>query len=239
MIGFKLFIKILFRRLIKGILAMFFLSIICVVILRWIPVVVTPLMLLRKFDNGLPIRYKWIPIDEISQETQKAAIAAEDQRFLIHNGFDIDAIKQALQSNRNGKNIRGASTISQQTAKNVFLFPHRNWLRKGLEAYFTFLIEIFWSKQRIMEVYLNVIEMGPGIYGIEQASRIYFKKPARKLSAYESARIIAILPAPLKWSVVNPTSYVVNRQNMIFYMSHALPEELYIDLSRKNPPNTK
>jgi monofunctional biosynthetic peptidoglycan transglycosylase len=224
---FRLWKYNIFRLFSKGIGIFFVLSVISVLLLRVMPVWVTPLMLIRWWNDDLPIKYDWIPREEMSIHIQKAVIAGEDQRFLEHHGFDFDAIKSAIESNKHGKIKRGGSTISQQTAKNVFLFPQRNWLRKGLETYFTILIEIFWSKERIMEMYLNVIEMGPGIYGIESASQHYFNKPASKLTAYESARIVAVLPAPLKWSVLKPNMIVIQRQNAIFYWSHYLPPQYF------------
>jgi monofunctional biosynthetic peptidoglycan transglycosylase len=224
---FRLWKYNIFRWFSKGIGFFFALSIISVVFLRVVPVWVTPLMLIRWWSDDLPIKYDWIPREKMSIHIQKAVIAGEDQRFLEHHGFDFDAIKSAIESNKHSKVKRGGSTISQQTAKNVFLFPQRNWLRKALETYFTVLIELLWSKERIMEMYLNVIEMGPGIYGIESASQCYFKKPASKLTAYESARIVAILPAPLKWSVLKPNIIVIQRQNAIFYWSHYLPTQYF------------
>ena len=147
-------------------------SIGAVVLYRWLPVPVTPLMIIRcvqQVQNGesLRLRHHWVPLEEMSIYMPVAVMASEDQRFMEHHGFDYEAIEKALEENRKGKRQRGASTITQQTAKNVFLWPDHSWVRKGLEAYFTFLIEVFWSKQRIMEVYLNSIEMGDGIYGAE------------------------------------------------------------------------
>ena len=155
-----------------------------------------------------------------------AAMAAEDQKFEDHFGFDMEAIKKAEEYNakHKGKKVHGASTISQQTAKNVFLFPSRSWIRKGFEVYFTFLIEIFWSKERIMEVYLNVIETGDGIYGAEAAAQEYFQKPAKKLSVREAALIAAILPNPRKWSPVHPSPFVQRKsQRIIQFMSDLTP----------------
>jgi monofunctional biosynthetic peptidoglycan transglycosylase len=146
-----------------------------------------------------------------------AVIASEDQNFEDHFGFDLAAIKKAEAYNEKhkGKKLKGASTISQQTAKNVFLWQSRSWVRKGFEVYFTFLIEIFWSKQRIMEVYLNVIEMGDGIYGAEACSQEFFHKPSKKLSVQQAALIAAVLPNPRKWSVTKPTPYILHRQQRI------------------------
>ena len=156
-----------------------------------------------------------------------AVNAAEDQKFEEHFGFDLEAIRKAENYNKKhqGKRMKGASTISQQTAKNVFLWQGRNWIRKGFEVYFTFLIEIFWSKQRIMEVYLNVIEMGNGIYGVEAAAQEYFHKPASKLSVREASLIAAILPSPLKWSPVKPNARVQKKAGRIMHFISRLKLE--------------
>ena len=203
----------------------FFLStLFSVISYRFINPPVTPLMVIRsiqqKFDGEkMSLRKEWVSIKEISPSLQLAVVASEDNRFLEHNGFDFKAIEKAKDYNakKKGKKIRGASTISQQTAKNVFLWPQRSWIRKGLEVYFTFLIELIWSKKRIMEVYLNVIETGKGIYGAEKASQIYFNKSAKNLSPGESALIAAILPNPLKWNPARPTSYLLGRQQWILW----------------------
>jgi monofunctional biosynthetic peptidoglycan transglycosylase len=169
------------------------------------------------FDEKKEVRFKkdWVSIDKISRHMPQAVVAAEDQKFLDHFGFDIEAMEKAWEGNKKGKRIKGASTITQQTAKNVFLWPGRNFIRKGLEAYFTLLMEILWSKERIMEVYLNVIEMGEGIYGIEAAAQAYYKKPAAKLNRQESAMIAAVLPNPRRWRPTRPTPYIYGRQSWI------------------------
>ncbi len=209
-------------RLLFKIILWFFLSTIGITVLyRFIPVPATPLMLIRvweqTWDKDQQVRlYKdWVSMDNISKHASQAVYAAEDQKFLQHNGFDWEAMEKAWEGNKKGKRIKGASTISQQTAKNVFLWPNRNMVRKALEAYFTFLIELIWSKERIMEVYLNVIEMGNGIYGIEAAAQTYFNKPAAKLSQAESALIAAVLPNPRRWSPAKPTAYIRGRQTWI------------------------
>lgn len=184
------------------------------------PVPITPLMVIRcaeqKMDGKeMKLKKQWKPLEEISPNLQLAVVCSEDQNFLHHSGFDFEAIDKAVDFNKTHKRTRGASTISQQTAKNVFLWTGRSWIRKGFEVYFTFLIETFWSKQRIMEVYLNVIEIGDGVYGAQAASTAYFKKDAKKLSQGESALVAAVLPSPLKFSVAKPTVYVLNRQAWI------------------------
>lgn len=158
---------------------------------------------------------KWVKFEDISDNMKRAAVSAEDQLFLKHMGFDIKAIEKAYASNNKGKKIKGGSTISQQTAKNVFLWPGRSYIRKGFEAYFTLLIELLWSKERILEVYLNVIEMGDGIYGAEAASQAYYGKSCRTLSKGEAALIAACFPNPLRWTPKRPTAYIKKRQYLI------------------------
>jgi monofunctional biosynthetic peptidoglycan transglycosylase len=148
---------------------------------------------------------------------QKAVLKAEDYRFFEHNGFDFEAIEKAMKYNKTHKNIKGASTISQQTAKNVFLWPSRDWVRKGLEAYFTVLIEFVWPKERIMEVYLNVIEMGPGVYGVEAAAQKYFRRSAKNISPSQASLIAAVLPNPRRFRIERPSNYIVRRQQKILY----------------------
>ena len=199
---------------------MFLFSIFMVIVFKWVPVPMTPLMVIRSVqqyqdDKEVVLKHDWVSKDEISRNLKLAVICSEDQNFLNHNGFDMKAIEKALEFNKAGKRVRGASTISQQTAKNVFLWPHRSWFRKGLEAYFTFLIEVFWSKERILEVYLNSIEMGDGIYGAEAASQHWFKKPATKLSRSEAAAIAAILPNPRVYRARPATNYIQGRKNWI------------------------
>ena len=193
-------------------------SIALVVVFKFVPVPITPLMVIRYFENPSEKqlwKHNWEPIENISKNIQLAVICTEDQKFLNHNGFDIEAIEKAYEHNKKGKRIKGGSTISQQTAKNVFLWPSRSWLRKGLETYFTFLIEKIWSKERIIEVYLNSIEMGNGIYGIEAASHYWFNKPAAKLTAYEAAAIASILPSPRKYRANPASQYIEKRKQWI------------------------
>ena len=210
-------VKKFFRFITKSILWFLIITIGLVVLFKWIPVPITPLMVIRYFENDSPkiLKHDWKSLENISENLQLAVICSEDQNFLKHNGFDIAAIEKAIESNKNGKRIRGASSISQQTAKNVFLWPKRSWLRKGFETYFTFLIELFWSKERIMEVYLNSIEMGNGIYGAEAASQYWFKKPATNLSKLEASAIAAILPNPRKYKANPASNYIASRKNWI------------------------
>lgn len=208
------------RLLGKIILGLFLFSVGLVIVYRFVPIPFTILQLTRcveQFSDDRPIKLQkdWEPLENISNKLQLAVVCAEDQKFLDHYGFDVEAIEKAMKRNKKGKKLRGASTISQQTAKNVFLWEGRTWVRKGLEVYFTGLIELLWNKERIMEVYLNVIEMGDGIYGAQAASQAYFKKDAKKLSTSEAALIAAILPSPLKYSARRPGSYVQKRQGWI------------------------
>ncbi|HHT29614.1 MULTISPECIES: monofunctional biosynthetic peptidoglycan transglycosylase [Petrimonas] len=187
---------------------------------RFLPVHFTPLMGIRVMeqlvDGEKPkVSHRWVPYSQISDNMKRAVLASEDQRFFNHNGFDMVEIKKALKENKTRKRPRGASTISQQTAKNLFLWPRSSWLRKGLEAYFTVLIELFWSKERILTVYLNCIETGDGIYGVEAVAREHFDTTADKLTASQSALIAATLPNPLKYSSKNPSSYMKRRQSQI------------------------
>lgn len=195
-------------------------SIFWVLLYKFINPPITYLMVQRAFERkadgkSWKIDKEWKNFDELSFNLKKAALAGEDANFLHHHGFDFEAIQKAFQKNQKGKKLRGGSTISQQTAKNVFLWPGRSYIRKGFEAYFTFLIELFWSKNRILEVYLNVIEMGDGIYGAESACQTYFNKPATSLLKGEAALIIAVLPNPRKWSPAKPTAYIYHRQSLI------------------------
>lgn len=213
-------IKRFFKFIFKTIFWLFIVSVVIVVLYKWVPVPVTPLMIIRSVeqyqeDKEFVCEHNWVSIEKISKNLQLAVICSEDQNFLSHNGFDIKAIEKAIEYNKKGKQIRGASTISQQTAKNVFLWQQRSWLRKGLETYFTFLIELIWSKERIMEVYLNSIEMGKGIYGVEAASQFWFKKAASKLTPYEAAAISAILPNPRVYRANPASNYIQGRKNWI------------------------
>lgn len=211
----------------------FGLSIFLVIIYRFVPVPFTPLMAIRFIENKSEgkdayFSHDWESIDNISPHLQKAVIASEDATFLTHNGFDFEAIQKAIKSNEKGRKLRGGSTISQQTAKNVFLWQGRSWIRKGLEAYFTVLIEIFWSKERIMEVYLNSIEMGNGVYGAQAASRFWYSVDADKLTSRQAAGIAAILPNPRKYAASNSSSYINTRKSRI------LKHMRYVNLEYNN-----
>lgn len=210
----------IFRILLRIVIAFLILSIGTTVLYRWVPVPLTPLMLIRCVEqksNGkkMVLKHKWVRLEDMSPKLQLAVVCSEDQNYLKHYGFDFVAIEKAMKGNEAGKKLRGASTISQQTAKNVFLWPGRSYIRKGFEVYFTLLIELIWSKERIMEVYLNSIEMGNGVYGAEAASQYWFKKTSKKLSKDESAAIASILPNPLKYIANPPSSYISKRKEWI------------------------
>ena len=210
----------LFRFLFKAFIWFFGVSIFFVVLFKFVPVPFTPLMVVRAIENksaGKEIYFShdWVPIENISVNLQKAVIASEDGYFLKHNGFDFKAIQKAYKSNERGRRIKGGSTISQQTAKNVFLWQGRSYLRKGLEAYFTVLIEIVWGKERIMEVYLNSIEMGNDVYGAQAAAEHWYRKDAANLTPIQAAGIAPILPNPRKFSATSSSSYINNRKAKI------------------------
>ena len=216
-----------FIRIILTALALFLLlSIGTVILYRFIPVPVTPLMLINKATDGTPINYRWVPIEKITPNLSLAVIASEDNRFMQHNGFDLKEIKKAREEAKAGTRFRGASTISQQTAKNLFLWPDRTWLRKGLEAYFTVLIELFWDKKRIMEAYLNCIEMGDGIYGAAAVAQKNFGTTPDKLTAGQCALIAATLPNPLRFNSAKPSKYVLKRKSDILKNMNNLPKNL-------------
>ena len=175
----------------------------------------TTYLMIRDRLNGVEVKQTWVGLDEMSRHIPRAVIAAEDARFCEHNGFDVEAIEKAIERNKKGKTVRGGSTISQQTAKNAFLWPGRTFIRKGVEAYFTGLIELIWGKPRIMEVYLNVAEFGRGVFGVEAASRHYFHKSAKNLTRQEAARLAAILPQPIKRDAASPGRYTKRYANRI------------------------
>ncbi len=242
----KEFFRKLWRYIWKTALWFFIISIASVIFFRWVPVPVTPLMLIRCIEQKasgkeMKLNKDWVSIDKIAPDLQLAVVCSEDQNFIKHSGFDFQAIEKAMDYNETHKKTRGASTISQQTAKNVFLWPGRSFIRKGFEVYFTFLIETFWSKERIMEVYLNVIEMGDGVYGAQAASKKFFKKDAKYLSKSEAASIAAVLPNPIKFNAGKPSGYVVKRKNWVMnqmslwggILRYEEPEEKPVKKKRK------
>jgi monofunctional biosynthetic peptidoglycan transglycosylase len=196
------------------------LSILTVIIFKWVPIPFTPLMITRVIENKIDgndaiLSHDWVPLEAISPNLQKAVIASEDGNFLKHSGFDFEAMQKAFKNNQRGKKLKGGSTISQQTAKNVFLWQGRSYLRKGLEAYFTVLIELIWGNERLMEVYLNSIEMGNGVYGAQEAARVWYRTSAINLTKREAAGIAAILPNPRKYKATNSSSYIERRKDRI------------------------
>lgn len=208
------------KWIVRGLLLFFVTSLGFVLLYRFVPVPLTPLMVLRSveslFDEKfVGIEKDWVPLEDISPSVQKAILKAEDYRFFEHNGFDYEAIQKAMKYNQTHKKKKGASTVSQQTAKNIFLWPSRSWVRKGFEAYFTVLIEAVWPKERIMEVYLNVIELGHGVYGVEAAAQKFFKRSAKNLNPYQASLIAAVLPNPRKFRIDRPSIYVLARQRKI------------------------
>lgn len=204
----------LWKKLKRITLWVFVLHLLYIIVLRWVnpPITITQL---TNWVEGHGLKRDYIDFDAMSPNIRLAVMASEDQLFPDHNGFDIKSIKKALESNKKSKRVRGASTISQQVAKNVFLWQGRSWFRKGLEVYFTFMIELLWSKERILEMYLNVSEMGTGIFGVEAAAQKYFKKPASKLTSAEAARIAAVLPNPKKYKAEPASPYVARRTSWI------------------------
>ena len=220
-----------FKQIVKWMVVAFFGStILAVVAFRFLPVWFTPLMFIRLGEQiaegkEIKLRHHWVPLREMTPYMPLAVIASEDQRFLSHHGFDFEAIEKAAKRNRqDNKRKLGASTISQQTAKNVFLWPGRTWVRKGLEAYFTTLIELMWSKERIMEVYLNSIETGDGLYGVEAVAEQNFDTTADQLTARQCALIAATLPNPLRFDSANPSSYMKKRRSQILRLMRLVPK---------------
>ena len=217
-------------RFLRNIILFFFIStILAVVAYRFVPVYITPLMVIRSvqqvFKGESPCwHHTWVSSDKMSPHLPMAVIASEDNRFATHNGFDFIEIEKAMKENEKRKRKRGASTISQQTAKNVFLWPQSSWVRKGLEVYFTFLIELFWSKERIMEVYLNSIEMGNGIYGAQATAKNKFGTTADKLTRGQCALIAATLPNPIRFNSAKPSSYILKRQSQILRLMNLVPK---------------
>lgn len=214
------FFQKLKRFIWKAMLWFFGLSILSVIVFKWVPVPFTPLMITRAIDQKIDGKemtcsHDWEPIENISTNLQKAVIASEDGNFLKHSGFDFTAMQKAFKNNNRGRKLKGGSTISQQTAKNVFLWQGRSYVRKGLEAYFTVLIELIWGKKRIMEVYLNSIEMGEGVYGAEAAAEYWYKTDAKSLTKKQAAGIAAILPNPRKFKASNSSSYIEKRKGKI------------------------
>ncbi|MFD1819072.1 monofunctional biosynthetic peptidoglycan transglycosylase [Pseudarcicella hirudinis] len=226
-------LRFILRKFLKGLLYFFGITITWIILLKFIPIWWTPTMLDRKFTaiaegRDSEIYSDWEPYENISKEAALAVVASEDQLFPDHHGFDFDAMWGAFRHNLRGKHIKGASTISQQVAKNVFLWQGRSYIRKVLEAYFTFMIELIWGKERILEVYLNIAETGKMTFGVEAASLRYYGHSANSLSRAEAARIAAVLPNPIRFSIKNPSAYVQRRSNFIMRQMRGLGGKAYI-----------
>lgn len=203
------------------------LSVPLVLLLRFVPPPTTSFMLQAAFRNG-PYSYRWEPYAQISPNMALAAITAEDQRFPVHNGFDVDAINAALRDAESGASLRGGSTITQQVAKNLFLWPGRSFVRKGIEAWLTVLIELMWNKQRILQMYLNIAQFGDRTFGVEAASQQFFQIPARDLNSEEAALLAAVLPGPELYSVEAPSEEVLERQGWILTQMNQLGGTAYL-----------
>lgn len=226
-------LRTLGRFLLTAMVIFLVITVLAVLTLRWVSPPTTAFILRWQvaalFSYKPTPRREWVDYQAISPHMALAVVAAEDQKFPFHHGFDIPAIQEAIRHNRQGKSLRGASTVSQQVAKNLFLWPGRSYLRKGLEAYLTFLIEVLWPKQRILEVYLNIAYMGGNAFGVESASQRYFNKSARWLSPPEAALLAAMLPSPARFSVEYPSAYMVKRQNWILKQMKLLGGAAYLD----------
>ncbi len=217
----------------RWLLILMALSLIPVIVLRWVPTPGSMLMVERWFEyrqleTRVPIRHQWIPYDKIPDSMKMAVIAAEDQNFAHHNGFDLKAIRAAMEHNRRGGSLRGASTLSQQVAKNQFLWSGRSYVRKALEAWFTLWMEVLWPKQRILEIYLNVAEWDRGVFGVEAAAQHHFGVSASYLSDRQAAQLAAVLPSPLRWSAARPPAHVAQRANWIQRQSRQLGGAHYL-----------
>ena len=213
--------------LLKVTLAFLALSVLSVIVLRFMAPPFSALMVERRIgswfaEGKYSPTYKWVSLDKIAPVMSAAVIASEDQKFSDHYGFDIDAIQRAMGHNERSSRTKGASTLTQQTAKNMFLWSSRSWFRKGVEAYFTVLLETFWGKRRILETYLNIVEFGDGIYGVEAAAQYYFRKPASRLNSEEAAILAAVLPNPRRYKVKSPSPYVRDRQQWILQQMYQL-----------------
>ena len=224
--------KTILRKTAKWLLILLLASLLPVILFRWVPVPGSMLMLERWLEaRGNPqftLQQRWTPYREIPDNIKMAVIAAEDQRFAEHHGFDLKAIRAALQHNQRGGNLRGASTLSQQVSKNLFLWSGRSWPRKGLEAWFTLAIETLWSKQRILEVYLNIVEWDDGVFGINAAARHHFGVAPVALSDQQAAQLAAVLPSPRNWSAANPPAHVLQRSQWIRQQSRQLGGAHYL-----------
>jgi monofunctional biosynthetic peptidoglycan transglycosylase len=225
---FKMRMKRLRRRLLAGLAVCLLLSMAPVIILRWVTPPTSAVMLQRILVEGHKLDYQWVPLAQIAPDVALAVVAAEDQKFPDHRGFDLKAIRDAVESNARGGRMRGASTLTQQVARNLFLWQGRSYLRKGLEAWFTLLLEIFWSKQRILEIYLNIAETGPRTFGIQAAAGRYFGRSASTLTREQAALIAAVLPNPLRYHADRPSGYLLSRRDHILQQMSQLGGTSYL-----------
>jgi len=226
-------IAVILKSILKFFILIFLSSVLVVFLLRWINPVTSSIMIQRQIESLIDgefdyIKYSWVDYDDCSPYLPIAFVAAEDQNFPNHFGFDVREIKKALKQYERGRRIRGASTITQQVAKNLFLWEGKSFLRKGVEAYFTVLIELLWDKKRILEVYMNIAEFGDMIFGVKMASLAYYKKLPEKVSASEAALLASVLPNPLRYSVTRPSGYVRGRQNWILRQMNSLGGKDYL-----------
>jgi monofunctional biosynthetic peptidoglycan transglycosylase len=208
----------LLRFGLRAIVSSVVLTLLLVLPLRWLPPLTSSFMLQNWVEQeslSAEVHYDWVPREKINRRAALAVLASEDQKFFSHAGFDVESIRKVWKRNGRGRHLRGASTISQQVAKNLWLWPARSWLRKGLEAWFTVWVEVLWPKERILEMYLNIAQFGPDVFGVEAAGRLYFRKPAAALNAPESALLAAVLPNPRVYRVRNPSRYTTRRQAWI------------------------
>jgi len=230
------------RWALLAIVAWLVLTVVPVLLLRWIPPVTSAYMLearveaMRAGESGYRTDYRWVSLERISPQAAIAVIASEDQTFPFNYGFDLHSIRSAVRAAEHGKRLRGASTISQQVARNLFLWPGRSFVRKGIEAYFTVLLEVLWPKERILEVYLNVAQFGRGIYGVEAAARRFYHEPAARLDAGQAALLAAVLPDPVHWHVERPSRFVAWKQQWIVGQMRNLGGAAYLRAVRQNRP---
>jgi monofunctional glycosyltransferase len=228
------------RWILSAILAWLVLTVVPVLLLRWIPPVTSAYMLearleaLRSGERGYRTDYQWVSLERISPHAAIAVIASEDQTFPFNYGFDLQSIRGAVRAAQRGRRLRGASTISQQVARNLFLWPGRSFVRKGIEAYFTVLLEALWPKERVLEVYLNVAQFGQRIYGVEAAARQFYHEPAARLSASQAALLAAVLPNPVHWHVDRPSRFVAWKQQWILAQMRNLGGPAYLREVREN-----
>lgn len=216
------------RWLIAGLIACLLFSLAPVIVLRWVTPLTSAVMLQRILFEGQELDYQWVPLSQITPQAALAVVAAEDQKFPQHWGFDLQAIRNAMENNARGQRMRGASTLTQQVARNLFLWQGRSYLRKGLEAWFTLLLELCWPKQRILEVYLNIAETGPQTFGIQAAARRYFGRSASMLTREQAALIAAVLPNPRRFHADRPSGYILSRRDHILQQMSQLGDTAYL-----------